>query len=228
MKKLLLLALISLPFSMSTWAAEHGEAAPKKEEAKSGHGEAAPKSEETSSTHGASAPAKKIAPRPTPVPTPEVKRNYTESEFKKAVMEEVERQMRRAGQAKLIDLSRELLEKEDKLKLRELEAQRQEEQFKMSTKQFQEKVKAFENSQNKFLGCVEDLEQKKNNRVKHMVEVVSGMKPDVAAQVLSVQEADISVEIISQLEPAKISKIFNLMDKEISARLQKQYMNMKK
>ncbi len=214
MKKLLLLALISLPFSMNTWAAEHGEAAPKKEEAPS--------------AHGAPAPVKKVSPRPTPVPTPEIKRNYTENEFKKAVMEEVERQMRRAGQAKLIDLSRELLEKEDKLKLRELEAERQEEQFKMSTKQFQEKVKTFENSQNKFLGCVEDLEQKKNNRVKHMVEVVSGMKPDVAAQVLSVQEADISVEIISQLEPAKISKIFNLMDKEISARLQKQYMNMKK
>lgn len=184
------------------------------------------------SEHGSEAVSssvkKVVPPRPTSIPTPEIKRNYTESEFKKAVAEEVERQMRRAGQSKLIDLSRELLEKEEKLKLRELESQRQDEQFQMSTKQFQEKVKAFEVNQNKFLGCVDDLEQKKNNRVKHMVEVVSGMKPEVAAQVLSVQEADISVEIISQLEPAKISKIFNLMDKEISARLQKQYMNMKK
>lgn len=213
MKKFfLILSLMSL--SMLTWASapSHGEAKP----AAGGHGEA-------------KVEAKKMpAARPTPVPTPEVKRSYTESEFKKAVMDEVERQMRRLGQSKLIDLSKELLEKEEKQKMRELEVQRQEEQFKLSTKQFQEKVKAFEATQTKFIGCVEDLEQKKNNRVKHMVEVVSGMKPEMAAQVLSVQDSEISVEIISQLDPAKISKIFNLMDKEISARLQKQYMNMKK
>ena len=225
MKKSLLILFL---FSIASWASEHGAGAPKKEEVKSekpsSHGAEAPPA------HGgeATVPKKTIAPRPTPIPTPEVKRNFTDSEFKKAVMEEVEKQMRRAGQAKLIDLSRELLEKEDKLKVKELEISRQEEQFKLSTKQFQEKIKAFEASQNKFLGCVEDLEQKKNNRVKHMVEVISGMKPEVAAQILSVQEADISVEIISQLDASKISKIFNLMDKEISARLQKQYMNMKK
>ncbi len=171
---------------------------------------------------------KKADARSISAATQETKRFYTESEFKKAVMDEIERQMRRLGQSKLIDLSKELLEKEDKIKLKELELQRQEEQFKLSSRQFQDKVKAFEATQNKFIGCVEDLEQKKNNRVKHMVEVISGMKPDTAAHVLSVQDSEISVEIISQLEPAKISKIFNLMDKEISARLQKQYMNMKR
>lgn len=200
--KVFLVSLILLSFSFGVMAEEHGAA----------------KAE----------PTKKAAVRPTPISTPETKRSYTESEFKKAVMDEIERQMRRLGQSKLIDLSKELLEKEDKIKLRELDLQRHEEQFKLSSKQFQDKVKAFEATQNKFIGCVEDLEQKKNNRVKHMVEVISGMKPDTAAQVLSVQDSEISVEIISQLEPAKISKIFNLMDKEISARLQKQYMNMKK
>ena len=203
MKNIIL--LLSLFFIAHARSAEHGE----------GHGEV--KKEE-----------KKVAPKATPIPTPEVKRNYTESEFKKAVMDEVERQMRRLGQAKLIDLSKELLEKEEKIKVKELQLERESEQFRLVSRQFQDKVKAFEATQGKFLGCVEDLEQKKINRVKHMVEVVSGMKPDVAAQVLSVQEPEISVEIISQLEPAKISKIFNLMDKEISARLQKQYMNMKK
>ena len=61
-----------------------------------------------------------------------------------------------------------------------------------------------------------------------MVDVISAMRPQNAADVLSVQDADISVQILEKLDPTKISKIFNSMDKEISARLQKQFMNMKK
>ena len=61
-----------------------------------------------------------------------------------------------------------------------------------------------------------------------MVEIISGMKPVMAGNVLSVQDSDIAVKILSELPAMKISKIFNSMDKEISARLQKQYMNMKK
>ena len=47
-------------------------------------------------------------------------------------------------------------------------------------------------------------------------------------QVLSTQDADISVKILEKIDPTKASKIFNLMDKEVSARLQKQYLNMQK
>jgi flagellar motility protein MotE (MotC chaperone) len=61
-----------------------------------------------------------------------------------------------------------------------------------------------------------------------MVDVVSGMRPQNAADILSVQDVEIAVKILGKLEPTKVSKIFNSMDKEISARLQKQYMNMKK
>jgi flagellar motility protein MotE (MotC chaperone) len=61
-----------------------------------------------------------------------------------------------------------------------------------------------------------------------MVEVISGMKPQSAADVLAVQDPDLSVRILGQLEAQKASKIFNLMDKEVSARLQKQFLQMKK
>ena len=64
-------------------------------------------------------------------------------------------------------------------------------------------------------------QRKRESRVDHLVQVVSGMKPQTAADMLSVQESSLTVEIISMLDPTKISKIFNLMDKEISARLQK-------
>ncbi len=54
------------------------------------------------------------------------------------------------------------------------------------------------------------------------------MRPEKASQLLSVQGAEISVQILSEIDEKKASKIFNLMDKEISARLQKQYLDMKR
>jgi flagellar motility protein MotE (MotC chaperone) len=54
------------------------------------------------------------------------------------------------------------------------------------------------------------------------------MKPQKAAELLSVQDSDISVKILELIKPERASKIFNLMDKEVSARLQKQYLNMAK
>jgi flagellar motility protein MotE (MotC chaperone) len=78
------------------------------------------------------------------------------------------------------------------------------------------------------LGCLQKHEDDAKNRVSQQVEVVSNMQPAKAALLLSVQEADIAVQILQLLDPKKASKIFNLMDKEVSARLQKQYMNMKR
>ena len=46
----------------------------------------------------------------------ESKRNYTEAEFKKAVDDEVAKQMKKAGASHLVDFSKELLEKEEAIK----------------------------------------------------------------------------------------------------------------
>jgi len=58
--------------------------------------------------------------------------------------------------------------------------------------------------------------------------MISNMKPDKAASVLSVQDSEIAVQILQMIDPKKASKIFNFMDKEVSAKLQKQYLQMKK
>lgn len=79
-----------------------------------------------------------------------------------------------------------------------------------------------------FIGCVQQNEDEGKGRVAQLVEMVSNMKPQKAAEVLSVQEADIAVKILQMIDAKKASKIFNFMDKEVSARLQKQYLNMKK
>ena len=73
---------------------------------------------------------------------------------------------------------------------------------------------------------MEDHEKTQLLRVKQLVSVISNMRPQKAAELLSVQESQISVKLLQKIDPEKASKIFNLMDKEVSARLQKQYLNM--
>ena len=156
------------------------------------------------------------------------KREYTEEEFKAAVLEEATKMMKKAGSAHLVDFSKELMEKEEGIKVKELAVKKQEEELTMSMGDFKKKLIEFQDSQKKFLGCVDEKNAKADKRVSQMVEVISGMKPQNAADVLTVQDPDLSVRILSELDSAKTSKIFNLMDKEVSARLQKQFLQMKK
>ncbi len=156
------------------------------------------------------------------------KRTYTEEEFKKATMEEAEKLMKKIGSGHLVDFSKELLQKEEAIKVKEFNIQKESEQLKMNMNDFQKKVVEFQESQKKFLGCIDGQNEKAEKRISQMVEVVAGMKPQSAADVLSVQDPDLSVRILGQLESQKASKIFNLMDKEVSARLQKQFLQMKK
>ena len=161
-------------------------------------------------------------------PAANTKREYTEEEFKAAVMEEAAKLMKKAGSANLVDFSKELLEKEDIIKNKELNLKKEQEELEMSKGDFKKKLVEFQDSQKKFIGCVDEKNEKANKRVSQMVDVISGMKPQSAADVLTVQDPDLSVRILGELDSAKASKIFNLMDKEVSARLQKQFLQMKK
>jgi flagellar motility protein MotE (MotC chaperone) len=156
------------------------------------------------------------------------KREYSEEEFKAAVSVEAAKQMKKAGSAHLVDFSKELLEKEEAIKVKELTLKKEQEQLAMNQEDFKKKLVEFQDSQKKFLGCVDEKNEKASKRVSQMVEVISGMKPQNAADVLAVQDPDLSVKILGELESTKASKIFNLMDKEVSARLQKQFLQMKK
>lgn len=156
------------------------------------------------------------------------KRLYTEEEFQKAVLEEVERYLQKAGNRKLVDFSKELVKKDQGLKLKEIEIEKMQQELTHNRESFKKKVIEFQKRQERFIGCIDEKQGEKNKRITHMVDVISGMRPANAADVLSVQDADISVQILEKLDPTKISKIFNSMDKEISARLQKQFMNMKR
>ncbi len=156
------------------------------------------------------------------------KREYTPEEFHKALLEEVEKVLVKTKQEKFVEITKELMNKEQDIKLRDLELAREREQLNLNKREFEKKIKAFEGEQQKLLGCLDAQDNLKEKRIDHMVDVVSNMKPESAAQLLSAQEVELAVSILGKLEAVKVSKIFNLMDKEISARLQKQYLSMKK
>src|SRR5690606_12634573 len=115
--------------------------------------------------------------------------------------------------------TKDLIEKERKLDLRERELSKREEMLKMSEKTLAQRTNAFDGEKQKILGCISENEKKESVRVSQLVKVISGMKPVKAAELLSVQESDISVKILERIDPTKASKIFNSMEKEVSARL---------
>jgi flagellar motility protein MotE (MotC chaperone) len=168
----------------------------------------------------------------TPLVKAEDKKIYSEQEFRikleEMVKKEVEKRLTRSGRKRIVEFSHELFDKEKELTTRELGLKKKEDAILLRDKHFNERVKKLLEDQDRILGCIDANKKKEDTRILHMVQVISGMRPNNAAQVLSVQEADITVKIMGMLEPEKVSKIFNLMDKEISARLQKQYLTMEK
>ena len=149
---------------------------------------------------------------------------YSQKDFDFAI----KKRLRKFTNKGLIELSNELLKKEKDLKLAKMELKKREEALKLTRNDLDKRFKEFEKKRTDFIGCLSKNEQEEKKRITHMVSTVSGMRPKNAAEVLSVQDADIAVKILGRLKSEKVAKIFNLMDKAVSARLQKQYLNMKK
>jgi flagellar motility protein MotE (MotC chaperone) len=156
------------------------------------------------------------------------KKTYTEEEFVKKVSEEVQKKIETIKNKSVSELTKELLDKEEKLSLRELELVKQQDALKVSEVDLAKRYVDLAERQKKFIGCVENNKEESKSRITQLVEMISNMKPDKAASVLSVQDIEIAVQILQMIEPKKASKIFNFMDKDISAKLQKNYLEMKK
>jgi flagellar motility protein MotE (MotC chaperone) len=155
-------------------------------------------------------------------------KSYSEKEFMDAVEKEVLNRLNRYKPKNIVNLSKEYMKKERALDLREAELSKREETLRASEKDLASKLRELNKKGSKLIGCLDDNDKNETKRINHMVDVISGMRPKNAADVLSVQDVEISVKILGSLPPTKVSKIFNSMDKEISARLQKQYLNMKR
>ena len=157
-----------------------------------------------------------------------VARTYTEEEFVKKVSEEVKKKVDDIKNKSVSELTKELLEKEEKLKLKELELQKQLDSIRASEGEVTKKYTELSEKQKHIIGCADKNEEESKARIGQLVDMVSNMKPQKAAEVLSVQDSEIAVKILQMIDAKKASKIFNFMDKDISAKLQKQYLLMKK
>ena len=156
------------------------------------------------------------------------KKTYTEEEFVKKVTEEVKAKVETIKNKSVSELTKELLDKEEKLRLKELDLVKQQDSIKVSEAEIAKRYAELSEKQKNFIGCVEKINEDSRSRINQVVEMISNMKPDKAASVLSVQDSEIAVQILQMIDPKKASKIFNFMDKEVSAKLQKQYLQMKK
>jgi flagellar motility protein MotE (MotC chaperone) len=155
-------------------------------------------------------------------------KTYTEEDFVKKVNEEVKKKVDTIKNKSVSELTKELLDKEEKLNLRELDLQKQSDSLKVSEADITKRYTDLNEKQKGFIGCVNRNEEDSKARIGQLVDMVSNMKPQKAAEVLSVQDSEIAVKILQMIDAKKASKIFNFMDKDVSAKLQKQYLLMKK
>lgn len=155
-------------------------------------------------------------------------KTYTEEEFVKRLNEQVKAKIDLIKNKSVADLTKEILDKEEDLKLKELELQKQSDALKVTEIELGKKYNELHEKQKTFISCLDKNQEEASGRISQLVEMLINMKPQKAAEILSVQESDIAVRILQVIDSKKASKIFNFMDKEISAKLQKQYLEMKK
>lgn len=156
-----------------------------------------------------------------------VSRDFDQTLFNQAVKDEVEKTLTRMGQANLVGFTHELMERENQLAARRIEIEAKYQELELAQRDLEGRAKQFHEEQVRFLGCIDDKAGEIGARVTHMVNVISGMRPQNASELLSVQDPELSVMILEKLNPETVSRIFNQMDSEISAQLQKLYLNMK-
>ena len=160
--------------------------------------------------------------------TAKVQEGAKQVDIDKLVNRRVEQELNRFKTGNIEEFGHELWKKEKKLLAKEALLKRREDQMTRSEQSLENKIKEFQRQQETILGCLDARDKNKEKRVRYMVQVIAGMRPAAAASVLSVQDENISVKILELLPAPKASRIFNAMDEEVSARLQKQFMSMKK
>jgi flagellar motility protein MotE (MotC chaperone) len=156
------------------------------------------------------------------------KKIYTEKEMREQVEKMVNIKIDKIKKSSIAELTKEIMKRESDLEEKEIALLAKTEQLNRAEETLSKKILGLENQQKKIIGCIEDNKTGEARRIKQLVSMISNMKPVKAADVLSVQDSLISVKILEQIDPKRASRIFNLMDKEVSARLQKQYLNMQK
>jgi flagellar motility protein MotE (MotC chaperone) len=93
----------------------------------------------------------------------------------------------------------------------------------LQEKILREKLKKMEELNKKMAERLDSFKKDHDDRIEKLKSVVEGMKPDAAARYVEALEPDLAVEILARIQIQKASKIMNLVDKKLGARLTELY-----
>ncbi|MGZ3652281.1 MAG: MotE family protein [Bdellovibrionota bacterium] len=93
----------------------------------------------------------------------------------------------------------------------------------LQEKLLKEKLKKMEDLNRKMAERLDVFKKDHEGRIGKLVTMVEGMKPEAAARYVEALDPDLAVEILARIKEAKASKILNLVDKKMGAKLTELY-----
>lgn len=93
----------------------------------------------------------------------------------------------------------------------------------LQEKLLKEKLHKMEELNKKMAERLDVFKKDHEGRIGKLVTVVEGMKPDAAARYVEALDPELAVEILARIKEAKASKILNLVDKKLGAKLTELY-----
>lgn len=93
----------------------------------------------------------------------------------------------------------------------------------LQEKILKEKLKKMEDLNKRMADRLDKFKKDHDDRIAKLVTVVEGMKPEAAARYVEALEPELAVEILARIKETKASKILNLADKKMGAKLTELY-----
>lgn len=121
------------------------------------------------------------------------------------------------------DAIQELEERKTALDQREKQLSERAHDLELQEKLLRDKLKKMEDLNRKMADRLDVFKKDHEERVEKLKTVVEGMKPDAAARYMEALDPELAVEILARINVTKASKILNLVDKKMGARLTELY-----
>ncbi|HEY8278959.1 MAG TPA: hypothetical protein VIH99_05005 [Bdellovibrionota bacterium] len=117
----------------------------------------------------------------------------------------------------------ELEERKTALDSREKQLDERGRDYEIQEKLLKEKLRKMEDLNKRMAERLDSFKKDHEQRIAKLVTVVEGMKPEMAARYVENLDANLAVEILARIKEQKASKILNLVDKKMGAKLTELY-----
>lgn len=118
---------------------------------------------------------------------------------------------------------KEFLELQEKVKTKEKELEERERALEIQEKIIREKLGRIEKLNKAMSKRLDEYKEESNQNVDKLVKIIEGMKPVEAARFVENIDPGLAVNIFDKISVQRASKILNMIDKRVSARLTEKY-----